>query len=967
MDKTKIKLYVKRGLLAFILLNVLLMIIALFIPLTKESKIDNVYDVTKELLNYDKTRKVEIVDIENINYVEKTYDNNYGKKVIDWQNNDSITFTVNVETKGEYELAIDYISKQENIIVPSIDLFVNDKEVEKNIAISSNWTDETKDVIYDIYRNEIVPVQTNLNIWRHSFLYDQMFYNSSPISFKLNQGINKITLNKTEGHIVLGNVYLFKKEALKDYKAPSNNNTAEKEIITLEAEKPLFKSHPEIRPKSEQNVSMTPYSTKFNRLNTISGDSFNKSGYSVTYAFKVEKPGNYNISLKYYISQTNTNVYNRILIDNVVLNKNLNSYKFKELGGFNNETLNVDGNNMEFYFDGGIHTITFQLDASNQAPIYYELNNIIDEINELYLEIIKLTGGKPDSNKHYDIEKYIPTADDRLFDWKTRLESMLELINEISKTNSKKQNRLYQNISNAYDKLLSLCDDPNQLPHKLGLLQDSSSSIANMLSTSIHTSTFSPMSIDKIYIHGSNAKLPKAKSNFFMSYFSTIQRIFKSGVEKSSKDELKIWVNRSTYYVSLMQQYADAYFTPKTGIKVRFSLLPDESKIIYANASKTNPDLALGVSPNVPYEMGIRGALVDLSKLDGFEKLAGEFAKGAYSNMVECDKVYGLPETCDFNVTFYRKDILEKFKLEVPNTYEEIIKILPELQRYGMNYYMPLAGGSGLKSISATAPFIYQYGGDIYSEDYLKTAIDEPEAIKALNMMVELFSIYSLPLTSQNFYDSFRHGTIPVGVSGFESYLQLMTAAPEIRGEWDITLAPGVKDKNGEINRTNTGVSKGAIIFENSKKHKESWEFMKWWLSSETQANFANDIEASYGETFLWNSANLDAFAKASLPKEHKKVILEQWKYLYNVPQTPATYIIERGISDAWNQAVFDQKPLRAVVSDAVITINKEITRKMIEFKYIDEKNNVLKEYYIPRLEDVIIRKETTYGKDDEE
>ena len=101
-------------------------------------------------------------------------------------------------------------------------------------------------------------------------------------------------------------------------------------MITLEAENPLFKSTPEIRSASQQNVNCTPYSTDNNMLNVITGDTFNKSGYSVTYAFDVKKAGNYNISLKYYISQTNTSVYSKIYLDNIIVNNNLNSYEFKD-------------------------------------------------------------------------------------------------------------------------------------------------------------------------------------------------------------------------------------------------------------------------------------------------------------------------------------------------------------------------------------------------------------------------------------------------------------------------------------------------------------------------------------------------------------------------------------------------------------------------------------------------------------
>jgi ABC-type glycerol-3-phosphate transport system substrate-binding protein len=144
----------------------------------------------------------------------------------------------------------------------------------------------------------------------------------------------------------------------------------------------------------------------------------------------------------------------------------------------------------------------------------------------------------------------------------------------------------------------------------------------------------------------------------------------------------------------------------------------------------------------------------------------------------------------------------------------------------------------------------------------------DAEAIAAINMMVELFSLYSLPLTAQSFYDSFRNTTLPMGQAGFDTYLQLLTAAPEITGKWDIALPLGTKQADGTIDRTNCVTVKAVCIFEQSEKHSEAWDFIKWWLSEETQVRFANGIVATYGETFMWNTANVEAFK--SLPLEYK-------------------------------------------------------------------------------------------------
>ena len=147
-------------------------------------------------------------------------------------------------------------------------------------------------------------------------------------------------------------------------------------------------------------------------------------------------------------------------------------------------------------------------------------------------------------------------------------------------------------------------------------------------------STFSPISIDRIYVHQEGAKLPKAGSNFFLTYFSAVQRVVKSGINiEDDSETLNIWVNRSTYYVSTLQKYADANFTPKTGIKVRFSLLPDESKLTYAYAAGTHPDMALGVGSGSPYDLGLRGALEDMTQFEGFNEVAANFAAGAFTNL----------------------------------------------------------------------------------------------------------------------------------------------------------------------------------------------------------------------------------------------------------------------------------------------------------------------------------------------
>jgi ABC-type glycerol-3-phosphate transport system substrate-binding protein len=165
----------------------------------------------------------------------------------------------------------------------------------------------------------------------------------------------------------------------------------------------------------------------------------------------------------------------------------------------------------------------------------------------------------------------------------------------------------------------------------------------------------------------------------------------------------------------------DESFTRDTGIKVKFSIMPQESKLVLANAAGIEPDVALGVSTNVPYELAIRNALKDLRTFDDFDSFIGIYSPGALLSYIINDSVYAIPETQDFWVTFYREDVLNSLGIPVPETWPEVIEILPELQRYGMNYNTPLSGGSGTKGYLVTAPYIFNYGAKLYTNDGFAT------------------------------------------------------------------------------------------------------------------------------------------------------------------------------------------------------------------------------------------------------
>ena len=134
------------------------------------------------------------------------------------------------------------------------------------------------------------------------------------------------------------------------------------------------------------------------------------------------------------------------------------------------------------------------------------------------------------------------------------------------------------------------------------------------------------------------------------------------------------------------------------------------------------------------------------------------------------DGVFGIPETQNFWVTYYRTDILNSIGItDIPQTWDEIIEILPLLQSYGMNYFVPLAQYEGLKPFVATLPFIYQFGGDLYAPNGMSTAINSDQTLEGIQLMSNLYTLYNLPQRVASFYNQFRYGTLPIGISDLSS------------------------------------------------------------------------------------------------------------------------------------------------------------------------------------------------------
>lgn len=812
----------------------------------------------------------------------------------------------------------------------------------------------------DRYQNEIMPKAELSNTWVHQAAYDSQRLMEHPLLWRLTPGLNTIRLFRLSGTFLLGQLYLEPLQVAPTYGAYINQFPSailqSDTLITYEAEHLKTRNSLLTRFNTNREPMVSPFALIEGKLNVLDGATFQTPGQVITYEINVPASGFYHLTWKVLQSRIQTKSFRRLRINGNVPFLEANAIAFYPSRQWQHQTLSdEEGNPYRFFLSAGNHHVSLEVNASQFRTSFLAIQTLMNDINSLSLAIKKITGNTIDPNREWDLKTYLPTIE-------TDLESFISMIDQVSNhwintMDANQQSDVIASLSIAKRLLITLRNDVDSIPRRIETLSGASGSALYRLGIILPLMIQSPLTIDQFFVHGQTATLPTVQAGFFLTVWVGIQRFFASFFSDQYRDttnpnELVVWVSRSRQFVNLLQQMVDAEFTPMTGIPVRININPNEDKLILASSAGKQPDIAMGIAGWRPYDFAIRNNVYDLSTFPDFRDVSNRFYPGSFLQLIYQDGVFGLPETQNFYLLFYRQDIMDRLDLDIPSTWDDVIGILPELQRFGMNFYSMLSSNNAFKAFVQTMPFIRQFGGKIFSDDGLQAAYDDPKTIEALTLMTDLFTTYSLPLEVGSFYNEFRYGRLPIGIGDFGMYISLLHAAPEIAGLWNIAPLPGVMN-DGAVNRSFDGSSTSAMMFQQTKKPNEAWSFMKWWTSASTQLDYAENLISAYGPEYLWNSSNIEAFGQMSWDEQHRQTILDQWQWINDTAKTPASYMVERELSNIWNKVVFQGVNLRTAIEDSLIIANKEIRRKMIEFRFIDTQGNVLKPYILPTKETI--------------
>lgn len=850
-----------------------------------------------------------------------------------------IEYEVSIETEGLYEISVRYYPVSGNKSSIQRCFFIDGELTysELNcIEFSRIWKNAEEEWKSDNQGNELKPDQVEAPEWVEAYLYDSEGYVSEKLSVYFTEGSHTITVMSVREPMLLRSITLSNSQELPDYEEWKTKSDAAGvkettgQIVTIEAEHATKKSSQMLYPTQDQSTpAVTPYSAKCLLNNTIGGSNWNSVGDWIEWEMDIEESGYYLISM--YTKQNfvqGVPVYRRILIDGEVPFEELNGYQFNYEADWRMDTISDEnGEAYRIYLEKGTHTIRMEVVLDELSDIIDRVDDVIGELNGIYRKVIRITGVSPDSYRDYQLTQTLAGVDEQMARLSTELTEIIGAMNAIGGVSGETERVLVT----MRDQLEELSEDPERFSKVLSSFKTNVSA----LGTWIGDTTSQPLQIDRIFVYSPDLDTPEVNDGIFAKLLHEVKKLYYSFVidynvignvadEKESRS-ITVWIGSGRDQANVLKSLADESFTYETGISVNVMLV-DMSTLLQATLAGEGPDVAIGVSGEIPMNFGLRNAAVDLSGFDDLDTIKTDFFESAWEPYVYEGQTFGIPETLTFPMMFYRKDILAELNLEIPRTWDEMKVALSVLSNNQMDLGM-------LPTESIFASMLYQNDGAYYREGGKASDLDSEIAVNTFKDFTEYYTKYKLERET-SVTNRFRTGEAPIIIADYTTYNELIASAPDIKGLWGFTSIPGTIDENGKFDYTAAASGTATIMLSACEDREAAWEFMKWWTSAEVQSEYGLELEGIMGEAARYATANKEAFASLPWSVSEYKALTEQMEALQGIPQVPGGYFSWRNVNNAFYTTVVSgtMQPREALM-EYVRYINEEINYKRKEFE----------------------------------
>lgn len=651
--------------------------------------------------------------------------------------------------------------------------------------------------------------------WQSTFCKDDMGYIINPYQFYFEAGENTITMEGVNEPMVLKKLTLAAiddsvtyEEYLANCPGEGNSETNINYVQVVQGEDSTIRSESSLYAKYDKSAPNTqPYSVTNTILNYVGGETWCSAGQWIEWEFSVPEDGYYNITVKGRQNYARGSVSSRtVYIDGEIPFEEMEEISFEYENDWNNLTLaDADGNPYKIYLTEGTHTIRLEATLGGSGILLEELEDSIYRLNQIYRKLLVYTGATPDQYRDYNIDQVYPEVMEAM-----DLESkrLYKIVDEMVAYTGQKADKI-ATAQTLAQQLERFVEKPNKITEEFTTFKDNITS----LGTAVLNMGETKLDIDYLVITSTDTEPEKDEANFFSKMWHEIKAFAATFYvdydavgdvyEENDEEVVTVWILSGRDQGTILKSMVDDTFTPDTGIKVNVEVVAANALLSAVMAGR-GPDVVLSVGADQPVNYALRGAAEDLTQFEDYQEVLSSYTESSYQQYCLDGAIYAIPETQTFNVMFYRTDVLEQLELEVPQTWQDLIEMLPTIQGNNMSIGIPsAAGSSGSASASTTIAsnaadlslyfsLLYQYGGDLYNEAGTKAEINDEAGVEAFDVYTRFFTDYGIP-TYFDFVSRFRSGEMPIGIASYSTYNTLMVSAPEIKGLWDFTLIPGTE------------------------------------------------------------------------------------------------------------------------------------------------------------------------------
>lgn len=850
-------------------------------------------------------------------------------KVFSFNDGNLLQWNFLIPDDGWYAFELEYCLDGENGGSGSVKMMLDNKvpfENMEQIGLKQFWIPNK--ITVDSKGNDVrMPSKADKGWHSYTFKDEEDVY-LYPFEFYITKGSHTISFELLDGSVNIRNLRLYsyqKPIAYSEYLETHKDKYNGKKIIKAEAEMYSYTNSLSVNAANDITSTMvTPYSPQKLKLNVLGGENWKYTGDSVEWVIEAPQEGLYAASFVFKQNyREGLSSYRRMLLNGEVPFDSANYFEFK----YGNDWQCSDS--FYLHLNKGKNTITLECTMGAYSEVVVGIDAVVAELNELYRQIIMITGTNPDIYRDYSLEAEITDFEKKLSsiaeDTNGLIEAVVELVGDGGQTRVLKD--VYRQISDMIENISTIT--------KNGRLSRFKSNISSLASFSMELRE-NPLLLDSIVLSSADAPYKVKKETAgqkikhgILRFIATFIEDYSSGAQAENGEELTVWINTGREQMHILSQLAN---NDLSDVSVRLQLVT--GSVVQAILAGRAPDVVLNRGEAEILNYSMRGALVDLSDFNDFKDIKQRFSKTAMLPFAYEDGIYALPETQNFDMMFVRTDVLNELGLGIPKTWEDFTeKILLVLKRNNLVVGVGNLNTAGaLHSIFTT--MLVQNGGSLYTEDLMQSNLISSEAMKAFDFVISLYREYGIP-TEYNFLNRFRTGEMPIAIAPYTEYNTLMVTAPEIDGLWEMLPIPGVKRSDGTINNSQYMTNTGGVILAGSDNKEAGWKFLKWWTSESIQKQFGLQQEAKLGASGRYATANLDAMKGLLWGAEQLNLLESQRASSTCFNHIPGSYYVGRAINNATVVSVTDTETIpREELIKWNELIENELVRKRKEFNY---------------------------------